>query len=157
MGTTAWKVRRYTLFSAGGHDNPDLPPDSRYRGVTPMGMTIRHSGTDVRGVRWGPLQVLLGDATTVAGRHVFSYVYATSMLPVGEPAGKAAGLQTAIGVGLGSSLADLKASYPAVQISDDAYGPTFATSGSGELSGTLSGTGSDGFVTSIIGGKYCGE
>ena len=53
----------YTLFSAGGHDNPDLPPDSRYRGVTPMGMTIRHSGTDVRGVTW-PLQYqAFGDAT----------------------------------------------------------------------------------------------
>jgi hypothetical protein len=30
-----------TLFSAGGHDNEDLPDDSGYRSVTPMAMTLR--------------------------------------------------------------------------------------------------------------------
>jgi len=30
-----------TLFSAGGHDNDDLPEDSGYRSVTPMAMTLR--------------------------------------------------------------------------------------------------------------------
>jgi hypothetical protein len=30
-----------TLFSAGGHDNEDLPEDSGYRSVTPMAMTLR--------------------------------------------------------------------------------------------------------------------
>ncbi len=30
-----------TLFSAGGHDNDDLPSDSGYRSVTPMAMTLR--------------------------------------------------------------------------------------------------------------------
>jgi hypothetical protein len=29
------------LFSAGGDDNGDLPPDSSYREVTPMAMTMR--------------------------------------------------------------------------------------------------------------------
>jgi hypothetical protein len=29
------------LFSAGGRDNSDLPPESRYRAVTPMALTIR--------------------------------------------------------------------------------------------------------------------
>jgi hypothetical protein len=33
--------RLHTLFSAGGRDNADLPPDSRYRKVTPMALTIR--------------------------------------------------------------------------------------------------------------------
>jgi hypothetical protein len=32
--------RLHTLFSAGGKDNADLPPDSRYRSVTPMALTI---------------------------------------------------------------------------------------------------------------------
>lgn len=32
-----------TLFSAGGADNDDLPPESSYRGVTPMGATITRS------------------------------------------------------------------------------------------------------------------
>jgi hypothetical protein len=31
-----------SLFSAGGKNNEDLPPDSNYREVTPMGLTIRH-------------------------------------------------------------------------------------------------------------------
>lgn len=30
-----------SLFSAGGHDNYDLPPDSSYRSVTPKAMTLR--------------------------------------------------------------------------------------------------------------------
>jgi hypothetical protein len=30
-----------TLFSAGGSDNKDLPPDSSYRSVTPMAMTVK--------------------------------------------------------------------------------------------------------------------
>jgi hypothetical protein len=40
---TAFKLpshRLYTLFSAGGRDNADLPQDSRYRNVTPMALTI---------------------------------------------------------------------------------------------------------------------
>jgi hypothetical protein len=32
------------LFSAGGHDNVDLPPDASYRTVTPMALTIQHGG-----------------------------------------------------------------------------------------------------------------
>jgi hypothetical protein len=35
-------VRLLSLFSAGGHDNPDLPVDSAYRSVTPMALTVRH-------------------------------------------------------------------------------------------------------------------
>ncbi|HWZ93339.1 MAG TPA: metallophosphoesterase family protein [Polyangiaceae bacterium] len=31
-----------TLFSAGGSDNKDLPPDSSYRSVTPMAMTVKY-------------------------------------------------------------------------------------------------------------------
>jgi hypothetical protein len=31
-----------TLFSAGGSDNKDLPPDSSYRSVTPMAMTLKY-------------------------------------------------------------------------------------------------------------------
>lgn len=34
-------VLLFNLFSAGGADNDDLPPDSSYRSVTPMALTIR--------------------------------------------------------------------------------------------------------------------
>ncbi|MGE0399487.1 MAG: metallophosphoesterase [Kofleriaceae bacterium] len=33
--------RLHTLFSAGGTDNDDLPPDARYRKVTPKGLIVR--------------------------------------------------------------------------------------------------------------------
>jgi hypothetical protein len=42
----------HTLFSAGGRDNPDLPPDSRYRGVTPTALTIRWDAGHARGFAW---------------------------------------------------------------------------------------------------------
>jgi hypothetical protein len=32
------------LFSAGGATNNDLPPDSSYRSVTPMALTMRWQG-----------------------------------------------------------------------------------------------------------------
>ena len=34
-------VKLFTVFSCGGADNPDLPPDSVYRRVEPMALTIR--------------------------------------------------------------------------------------------------------------------
>jgi len=37
-------VQLFTLFSAGGADNNDLPPASSYRRVTPMALTIRARG-----------------------------------------------------------------------------------------------------------------
>ncbi len=43
------------LFSAGGHDNNDLPPDASYRRVTPMALTIHHRPEESRAVPW-PIQ-----------------------------------------------------------------------------------------------------
>jgi hypothetical protein len=40
------------LFSAGGHDNRDLPADSSYRKVRPMALTIVHDGAGSRAVPW---------------------------------------------------------------------------------------------------------
>jgi len=44
--------RLHTLFSAGGHDNPDLPGSSRYRAVTPMALTIEHRPGVLRASPW---------------------------------------------------------------------------------------------------------
>lgn len=38
-------ARLYTLFSAGGNGNADLPPQSAYREVTPMALTISGDGS----------------------------------------------------------------------------------------------------------------
>ncbi len=40
------------VFSAGGATNDDLPPDSTYREVTPMALTLRVRGEDVRVTPW---------------------------------------------------------------------------------------------------------
>jgi hypothetical protein len=40
------------LFSAGGKGNDDLPPDSSYRGVTPMALTMRSHGGKITAVPW---------------------------------------------------------------------------------------------------------
>ncbi len=41
-----------TLFSAGGKDNSDLPPDSGYRSVSPMAMTITMAGAESTITPW---------------------------------------------------------------------------------------------------------
>ncbi|HUQ08107.1 MAG TPA: metallophosphoesterase family protein [Kofleriaceae bacterium] len=40
------------LFSAGGWDNNDLPPDGSYRSVTPMALTIYYRPEESRAVPW---------------------------------------------------------------------------------------------------------
>jgi hypothetical protein len=40
------------VFSAGGATNNDLPPDSSYREVTPMALTLRIRGETVRATPW---------------------------------------------------------------------------------------------------------
>jgi hypothetical protein len=41
-----------TLFSAGGSDNKDLPPDSSYRSVTPMAMTVKYKDGKSEIIPW---------------------------------------------------------------------------------------------------------
>ena len=48
------QARLITLFSAGGHDNDDLPRDSSYRQVTPMALTIEHGPEGTKLVPWAP-------------------------------------------------------------------------------------------------------
>jgi hypothetical protein len=47
-------ARVFTLFSAGGHDNADLPPGSTYREVTPMVLTIAWAGGEAKVTPWAP-------------------------------------------------------------------------------------------------------
>jgi hypothetical protein len=41
-----------TVFSAGGHDNDDLPPWSSYRAVTPMALTLHFGGGTPTATPW---------------------------------------------------------------------------------------------------------
>jgi len=45
-------IRLLTLFSAGGVANEDLPPDSNYRDVRPMALTITRSGGETKVTPW---------------------------------------------------------------------------------------------------------
>jgi hypothetical protein len=47
-------ARVFTLFSAGGHDNADLPAGSTYREVTPMALTISHANGESKVTPWTP-------------------------------------------------------------------------------------------------------
>ncbi len=48
-------ARLFTLFSAGGNENGDLPVESTYRAVTPMALTIKREGDgDVHVTPWVP-------------------------------------------------------------------------------------------------------
>ena len=40
------------VFSAGGAENDDLPPDSSYRRVQPMALTVRHEAGSEIGIPW---------------------------------------------------------------------------------------------------------
>jgi hypothetical protein len=45
-------LRLFTVFSAGGVANEDLPKDSNYRDVRPMALTIRRVGGEVSASPW---------------------------------------------------------------------------------------------------------
>lgn len=45
-------VRLLTLFSCGGIDNDDIPPDSNYRDVRPMALTITRVAGEIKAVPW---------------------------------------------------------------------------------------------------------
>jgi hypothetical protein len=40
------------LFSAGGAENNDLPPESNYREVVPMAMTVTRRGKETKLTPW---------------------------------------------------------------------------------------------------------
>jgi hypothetical protein len=45
-------IRLFTVFSAGGIDNDDIPPDSNYRDVRPMALTITRTNGEIKAVPW---------------------------------------------------------------------------------------------------------
>ena len=62
------------------------------------------------------------------------------------------GFSTLGGVHVGSTLADLRAAHPEVEVREDSLGPEFSA---GDIHGTLSGTGDDATVTTMWAGVNC--
>lgn len=112
-------------------------------------------GTLIRVVDWSNLKTVYTNAQTQWGaegtRHFFFYSYVLFDSDV-------LGLSTAEGIGLGSTVEDLRAAYgDTIDIISDEFGDYFNVSvpAPGVLWGFL--TGPDGTVMSIQGGTGCGE
>ncbi|MCZ7536577.1 MAG: hypothetical protein M5T61_12180 [Acidimicrobiia bacterium] len=114
-------------------------------------------GTTLRAVEWDGLAVLITDGATAygveGGPHFFAYLYRS---------GGGASLVTQEGVGVGSSVADLRAAYgEALQVNagEEGGGPSFSVgpTGPGAMYGFLEGTDDADAVTAIEAGQVCGE
>jgi hypothetical protein len=113
-------------------------------------------GTEFRQVFWGDLVLQFSDqsSVTTGRRHFFSYVYGPAFV---QGHITPAGLKTDAGIGVGSTVAELMGTYPAVVINpgDSFSGPNFFVNNG--LAGFLTGSTPADTVTSILGGQGCGE
>lgn len=110
-------------------------------------------GDRIRQVNWNQLQLEFGDVSDVAeGRdHFYAFYYGVEGSSTPVPAG----LETAEGIGAGSTVADVIAAYPGVTLlqGDEFIGPSFTVNDN--LSGRLSGITDADVVEMIIGGRPC--
>ena len=114
-------------------------------------------GTSLRAVEWGGPAVLITDGATAYGiedgPHFFAYSYR---------ADESLGLVTQEGIGLGSTVGDLRAAFGAgvrVNPEQDLLGASFEVGpyGPGGLYGLLDGTADTNTVTQVAAGQPCGE
>jgi hypothetical protein len=104
-------------------------------------------GQQVRGVRWGQLQTLFSDEGGT--QHFFTYTYGLGNREAGPE------LRTDVGVGLGSTVAQVQAAYPDAQVGSDPARGAFFTDEAAGLSGSFDQPGAAGKVTRIVGGTPC--
>jgi hypothetical protein len=112
-------------------------------------------GNEVRGVAWNDLLLLFSDNSDVASgrRHFFSYVLG----PAFEADINPFGLTTDANIGIGSTVAALRGTYPTAFINpaDDVGSASFLVVEG--LSGALTSDADDGQVSVVRGGTGCGE
>ena len=129
------------------------PPTRDTDWIDPLSIGVC-PGTEVRIVSWEALELSFGDQSAFGSgaRHFTSYSYGVD----GQVGVGPEGLLTTNGIGLGSSVADLRNAYPDVTLfpEDDFSGPNFFVNES--LRGYLTGTDDDSAVTVVIGGDGCG-
>ncbi|MCU1502063.1 MAG: hypothetical protein JWM12_1417 [Ilumatobacteraceae bacterium] len=112
-------------------------------------------GTEVRTVSWGDLDLYFGDESqvVVGRRHFFAYSYGPAFAATINPAGPA----TDAGIGIGSTVAQLKAADPGVVIHPAEATAPASFEISPALTGQLSGIDDSAAVTAVSGGFGCGE
>jgi hypothetical protein len=113
------------------------------------------AGTEARFVAWGSLYLYFSDESGVADgdRHFFGYSYGS----VRDLEAIPEGLATPEGIGLGTSVEFLRATYGDVAVEageEGLFSPNFYVDE--QLSGRLTGVADDDLVTVIIGGDPCG-
>jgi len=115
----------------------------------------RCPGTEVRSVAWGDLSLLFGDASnlTTGRRHFFAWSFG----PTSGAAISPAGLHTPEGIGVGSTVAELRAAYPAATL----FAGDDLTAASAQISegmfAFLNESGDAGVVTALLGGQGCSK
>ena len=113
-------------------------------------------GTEYRRVSWGAFSLQFSDQSSKADgrRHLFGFEYGE----VGRTDATPAGLVTAEGIGVGSTVAELKSVYPGVSVVAGEEGlssSSFEVSENG-LAGLLTDATDDGIVILVVGGDFCG-
>lgn len=113
-------------------------------------------GSEYRRVSWGALSLQFSDSTSAADgrRHFFGYEYGL----VGQTDAEPAGLTTPEGIGVGSTVADVRQIYPDVSVAPGEEGvssPAFEVT-EGGLAGLLTDASDDGIVMVLVGGDFCG-
>ncbi|MEO5901616.1 MAG: hypothetical protein ABIR68_16030 [Ilumatobacteraceae bacterium] len=113
-------------------------------------------GTEVRTVTWGDLVLFFSDESRVVTgrRHFFAYTYGPAP---GGAAVDPAGLQTDAGIGIGSTVAQLRAAYPNVVVTPADPTAPASFQASPALTGLLTSDQETGTVTEVSGGFGCGE
>ena len=120
--------------------------------IDPVSTGTACPGTEVRFVDWKDLSLFFTDDGSGV-RHFASFTYGPAFGSTIAPYG----LATDAGVGVGSTVASLRAAYPAVVVNpDDGFtGPSFQIEDG--LYGFLTGTDDNATIISFVGGFGCGE
>jgi len=154
LGATAFgDVPEYTVAALGA----ELGAPSRDTTEPAFSSFGTCPGTSLRAVEWGGLAVLITDGDSAygieGGPHFFAYLYRLD---------DSLALATGEGIGLGSTVADLRAAYgTALRVNPEqgSLGASFEVGpyGPGGLYGLLDGTADTSTVTEIAAGQPCGE
>jgi hypothetical protein len=121
----------------------------------PLALGAPCSGTQIRFVEWHDLSLMFSDESPAASgfRHFASYTYGPPLSGMLEPYG----LTTALGIGVGNTVTELKGAYPSVVVNpaDEISSPSFFIEEG--LSGYLTGATNNDAIISFVGGYGCGE